>query len=153
MGPRFEVRIIAHSGGSAGFSSSNHAGHRSRVCLVACIFPLKAHPVLEIPWAASRVGSASTPEPGLPAGTMPDDGSVDEELAPSASSKFYLNNAPYTARIKRMMQSDEDVGRVAKATPILICECGNQVAGALGQQGGCLPRQPWSLRPVPLGRM
>lgn len=74
--------------------------------------------------------------PGLPAGSMPDDGGVDEELAPSASSKFYLNNAPYTARIKRMMQSDEDVGRVAKATPILICECGRRVTLRCSRWGG-----------------
>lgn len=67
---------------------------------------------------------------------MPDDGGVDEELAPSASSKFYLNNAPYTARIKRMMQSDEDVGRVAKATPILICECGRRVTLRCSRWGG-----------------
>lgn len=27
------------------------------------------------------------------------------------------------ARIKKIMQSDEDVGKVAQATPVLICSC------------------------------
>lgn len=29
-----------------------------------------------------------------------------------------------TARIKRIMQADEDVGKVAQATPVVICTCG-----------------------------
>ena len=36
----------------------------------------------------------------------------------SASSKFPI------ARIKRIMQADEDVGKVAQATPVVICTCG-----------------------------
>lgn len=35
----------------------------------------------------------------------------------SASSKFPI------ARIKRIMQADEDVGKVAQATPVVICTC------------------------------
>lgn len=33
----------------------------------------------------------------------------------SAASKFPI------ARIKRIMQADEDVGKVAQATPVVIC--------------------------------
>ncbi len=47
----------------------------------------------------------------------------------SSTSKFFRNHAPFTARIKKMMQSDEDVGKVAKASPILICERGRWVFG------------------------
>lgn len=35
----------------------------------------------------------------------------------SAASKFPI------ARIKRIMQADEDVGKVAQATPVVICTC------------------------------
>ena len=27
------------------------------------------------------------------------------------------------ARIKKIMQADEDVGKVAQATPVVVCEC------------------------------
>lgn len=27
------------------------------------------------------------------------------------------------ARIKKIMQADEDVGKVAQATPVAVCEC------------------------------
>lgn len=36
----------------------------------------------------------------------------------SAGSKFPV------ARIKKIMQADEDVGKVAQATPVVICEYG-----------------------------
>lgn len=39
-------------------------------------------------------------------------------------------NAALQARIKRMMQSDEDVGKVAKASPVLIGEDGCRAAAA-----------------------
>ena len=35
----------------------------------------------------------------------------------STTSKFPI------ARIKRIMQADEDVGKVAQATPVVICTC------------------------------
>lgn len=35
----------------------------------------------------------------------------------SNASKFPV------ARIKKMMQADEDIGKVAQATPVVICEC------------------------------
>ena len=38
-------------------------------------------------------------------------------------------NFTFTGRIKKIMQSDEDVGKVAKATPILI---GGEQAGGRG---------------------
>ena len=53
---------------------------------------------------------------------MPEEVAADE-LQTASSSKYHRNHAPYTARIKKMMQADEDVGKVAKASPILICEC------------------------------
>ncbi|KFM26525.1 DNA polymerase epsilon subunit C [Auxenochlorella protothecoides] len=51
---------------------------------------------------------------------MPDDAGTGDEGPLSSTSKFFRNHAPFTARIKKMMQSDEDVGKVAKASPILI---------------------------------
>lgn len=38
-----------------------------------------------------------------------------------AQNKGFRNNLPFTSRIKKMMQADEDVGKVAKASPVLIC--------------------------------
>ncbi len=38
------------------------------------------------------------------------------------SSKGTTHNTALHARIKRMMQSDEDVGKVAKPTPVIIAK-------------------------------
>lgn len=44
-------------------------------------------------------------------------------MSDEVKGKVFRNNAPLTSRVKKMMQSDEDVGKVAKATPVLIGAC------------------------------
>ncbi|KAK2077537.1 hypothetical protein QBZ16_004382 [Prototheca wickerhamii] len=61
---------------------------------------------------------------------MPEEVAADE-LQTASSSKYHRNHAPYTARIKKMMQADEDVGKVAKASPILISKALDEFLHAL----------------------
>ena len=51
------------------------------------------------------------------------------------------SNAVLHARIKKMMQSDEDVGKVAKASPALIGACSRCTWGGALCQRGCPPHQ------------
>jgi len=48
-----------------------------------------------------------------------------------------------TARIKRIMQADEDVGKVAQVTPILVCMCLHASDGKM-MMANRLQRGLWS---------
>jgi hypothetical protein len=56
----------------------------------------------------------STSVQGYPVGRAP--GDVGPSLGIDIKTKFPV------ARIKRIMQADEDVGKVAQATPTAVCE-------------------------------
>lgn len=43
-------------------------------------------------------------------------------LAPGAAEGIEVKTKFPVARIKRIMQADEDVGKVAKVTPVAVCE-------------------------------
>lgn len=49
-----------------------------------------------------------------------DDGGADGSVAQGAVVRRARKQNPLTSRIKRLMQTDEDVGKIAQATPGLI---------------------------------
>lgn len=44
-------------------------------------------------------------------------------FAPGAAEGIEVKTKFPVARIKRIMQADEDVGKVAQVTPVAVCEC------------------------------
>jgi Dr1-associated corepressor len=49
-------------------------------------------------------------------------GSGDEMTRPSWAEGVDVRTKFPVARIKRIMQADEDVGKVAQVTPVVVCE-------------------------------
>jgi hypothetical protein len=64
-------------------------------------------------YAPDAFASASAPGPAM---TMPS----ASMLPPNASDIVIKNHFP-VARIKRIMQADDDVGKVAQVTPVVVC--------------------------------
>jgi hypothetical protein len=60
--------------------------------------------------------------------------------AAAPTGKSLRSNALVHNKIKRLMQADSDVGKVAKATTVLICACGRWLRAACG--GATAPGGP-----------
>jgi hypothetical protein len=70
-------------------------------------------------YAPDAFASASAPGPAM---TMPS----ASMLPPNADDIVIKNHFP-VARIKRIMQADDDVGKVAQVTPVVVCTSGLSV--------------------------
>jgi hypothetical protein len=58
---------------------------------------------------------------GLMADADTGNGSAGSTLPPGAENIVIKNHFP-VARIKRIMQADDDVGKVAQVTPVVVCK-------------------------------
>jgi hypothetical protein len=71
---------------------------------------------------SSRLQSADAPVPAAPE-TMPAVAPLQEEpLQTRPGAGIEVKTKFPVARIKRIMQADEDVGKVAQVTPIAVCK-------------------------------
>lgn len=63
------------------------------------------------------------PDASVSIGKLPDaaNGVSGSTLPPGAENIIIKNHFP-VARIKRIMQADDDVGKVAQVTPVVVCE-------------------------------
>lgn len=50
-------------------------------------------------------------------------GSSGGSMLPSNIDSIIIKNHFPVARIKRIMQADDDVGKVAQVTPVVVCQC------------------------------
>lgn len=73
---------------------------------------------------SSRLQPADAPVPVAAAPeTMPAIAPLqDEDLQPRPGAAIEVKTKFPVARIKRIMQADEDVGKVAQVTPIAVCK-------------------------------
>lgn len=65
------------------------------------------------------------PDESVSLGKMPDTGNGTgggSTLPPNVDNIIIKNHFP-VARIKRIMQADDDVGKVAQVTPVVVCTC------------------------------
>lgn len=71
-------------------------------------------------------GSEWAPEPSIRGGARKVDKKkvheVCEKLAPGIAEGIEVKTKFPVARIKRIMQADEDVGKVAQVTPTAVCK-------------------------------
>lgn len=88
--------------------------------------------------------STALPAPGTPlaiSGVQQEAWSAGSEQVKLAGTMKAKKACPLAARIKRLMQADDDVGKISQATPVLL---GAQRGGALGgnactrRRGCCL---------------
>ena len=49
-------------------------------------------------------------------------GGADPPALPPGTENIVIKNHFPVARIKRIMQADDDVGKVAQVTPVVVCE-------------------------------
>lgn len=75
-----------------------------------------ARPVEVMP---SSVLPSSTPDPAYP--TYPEPAAAPVPIQPFNPAAVEVKTKFPVARIKRIMQADEDVGKVAQVTPIAVC--------------------------------
>ena len=68
-------------------------------------------------YAPDAFASASAPGPPM---AMPMSMPSASMLPPNADDIVIKNHFP-VARIKRIMQADDDVGKVAQVTPVVVC--------------------------------
>ena len=75
-------------------------------------------PAEDADWAPEQLARTSTKSGKLP--------KVDPECdkaAPGVEEGIEVKTKFPVARIKRIMQADEDVGKVAQVTPTAVCKC------------------------------
>lgn len=91
-------------------------------------------PPLPPPNPTAILQSHTAPQPYMPRGVKKEESMQDADYAPDASVPA-IADAPDTpntdgitiknhfpvARIKRIMQADDDVGKVAQVTPVVVC--------------------------------
>ena len=80
--------------------------------------PPRADTELDDEWAPGPSASSS--------GRQSKKAKVEEDVgksAPGADEGIEVKTKFPVARIKRIMQADEDVGKVAQVTPTAVCEC------------------------------
>lgn len=71
---------------------------------------------------SSRIAQAAD-DPHAPAPKYEEPMSPPEPIKPTPSAGVEVKTKFPVARIKRIMQADEDVGKVAQVTPIAVCTC------------------------------
>jgi hypothetical protein len=63
------------------------------------------------------------PDASVPSMSDPDTGTgLGGASTPNTDNIVIKNHFP-VARIKRIMQADDDVGKVAQVTPVVVCTC------------------------------
>ncbi len=89
-----------------------HPQHQAYRGSFSSVAPLDSSPTLQ--------AAPLAPPTYMPRGVRPQESMQDAEYAPEPIT---IKNHFPVARIKRIMQADDDVGKVAQVTPVVVCTC------------------------------